>query len=262
MKIFLIIYDTFNYPKFNLKEIISFISKKFPYIEIKKRTDFFNYWIKKDEIKNFAEEFVKIRVRDRKKILKNESILPVEIEYEIKRIRGVIKSHGIIYDGFEFQNICGKIISNKDKKEMNRNYINIILTNQLIATFDEYDNSYHLRVIILGSPNIISTTGIIEALAKPKEYYFKIQMGYNEMELKDEFKDRIINFEDKEKITEILKGYFSQAIFYHVYGELFCNDKGCRLYNSHWQQDAIFSQIESKYDFCEKHKKLLKKQCF
>jgi hypothetical protein len=259
MKFTLLIYDTYHFPEFDIEEIINFIKKTFPFIEVKKRYDFFNFWSGKNDIENLAKEFVKIRVKDRKKILNNNvDIYPVEIEYEMKRLKGEIKKHGIIYDGFEFQKICAQMI---EREELKIKYINIILTNQLIATFDQYDMSYHLRVVILGFPNIISTTGIIEALAKPKEYYFKIQLGYDTNILKKEFGDRIIDYRDK-RITEILKGYVSQAIFYHVFGEAFCEDKGCRLYNSHWQEEAIFSQIESKYEFCEKHIKILEEICY
>ncbi|MFC1991372.1 DUF6775 family putative metallopeptidase [Chloroflexota bacterium] len=34
-------------------------------------------------------------------------------------------------------------------------------------------------------------------------------------------------------------------------------DKGCRLYNAHWQQELIFAQLESGYDFCEHHSSVL-----
>ena len=51
-----------------------------------------------------------------------------------------------------------------------------------------------------------------------------------------------------------------QAVFYSLTGNPFCEDKGCRLYNAHWQEDAIFAQLESGYEFCKEHTKFLRKE--
>lgn len=39
--------------------------------------------------------------------------------------------------------------------------------------------------------------------------------------------------------------------------ELFCEDRGCRLYNAHWQEELLFAQLNSKYEFYENHDKNL-----
>ena len=50
----------------------------------------------------------------------------------------------------------------------------LFFTNKLICTYDYNDYRYHGRAIICANPSIISTTGIIEAPAKPKEYYIEL----------------------------------------------------------------------------------------
>ncbi|MFC1938628.1 DUF6775 family putative metallopeptidase [Chloroflexota bacterium] len=42
-------------------------------------------------------------------------------------------------------------------------------------------------------------------------------------------------------------------------GDPFCEDKGCRLYNAHWQEELIFAQLGAGYEFCESHTRLLER---
>ena len=79
-----------------------------------------------------------------------------------------------LYDGFELQNIIAENISITD------NTLHIIFTNKLTVTFDNDDFRYHARALISSNPTIISTTGIIEAPAKPKQYYLDLMTNFSE----------------------------------------------------------------------------------
>jgi hypothetical protein len=54
-----------------------------------------------------------------------------------------------------------------------------------------------------------------------------------------------------------MKGYAMQAVFHSLIGDPFCEDRGCRLYNAHWQEELIFAHIGSEYEFCQRHIKLI-----
>ncbi|MBI3991178.1 MAG: hypothetical protein HY350_03405 [Candidatus Omnitrophica bacterium] len=121
----------------------------------------------------------------------------------------------------------------------------------------------HIRAAIFGFPSVISTSGIVEGPAKPKEYYLYkqkfAQLGIWEREepkIKQRFKGSFIDYQDK-CMTEVLKGYIAQALFFYISAEPFCVNKSCRLYNAHWQEELINSQLKSA-KFCLKHKNLLK----
>jgi hypothetical protein len=180
-----------------------------------------------------------------------------EIEYEKRRILGKTRSFGILYDGFHLLRIFGEIMS---REECSLEFVHIFFTNRLFATWDDSDKRYHLRTSVYGIPSIISTTGLVEAPAKPREYYLLKQqyerLGKDLTELKDRFKGSFIDYED-ERLTQVIKGYAMQAIFYSLTGDPFCEDKGCRLYNAHWQEELIFAQLESGYEFCGRHTKSL-----
>lgn len=63
-------------------------------------------------------------------------------------------------------------------------------------------------------------------------------MGIVVNTLKQKFAGRYIDYDDSH-ITEIIKGYVLQAMFYHITGNPFCNNRNCRLFNAHWQEEVI-----------------------
>jgi hypothetical protein len=76
----------------------------------------------------------------------------------------------ILYDGFMMQRLFETMIN---ESESNTDHVHIVFEDRLICTFSEQDWRYHARTIVGGSPSVISTTGIVEAPAKPKEWYIK-----------------------------------------------------------------------------------------
>jgi hypothetical protein len=178
------------------------------------------------------------------------SIRLIELKKEAVKTRGLL---------FDFINTKKAFDSLKYARA--EDACHILLTNKLFATLNE-DKRPHIRAAIFGYPSIISASGIVEGPAKPREYYLYKQkytrLGVWEIEeprLKEKFKGRFIDYQDK-RMSEVLKGYVSQALFFYITGEPFCPDKSCRLYNAHWQEDLIYSQIKSG-EFCAVHKKIL-----
>jgi hypothetical protein len=170
------------------------------------------------------------------------------------------KQDGIMipmYDGFVMQKMLAEMIP---FAEISLAHIHIIFTSLLTCTFSEDDWRYHARAIICGTPSIISTTGIVEALAKPREFYLS-QLGSvvasDLGSLEKKFARRFIGYDDN-RITAASINYALQAIFFFISGgEPFCNNKCCRLYNAHWQEDLIHTI--KKGILCGHHKDLASK---
>jgi hypothetical protein len=163
----------------------------------------------------------------------------------------------ILLDGFELQRIYSDFIS---EDEMGLGHVHVIFKDSLISTYDEVTRRFHARTLICGTPSIISTTGIIEAPAKPKDYYFKMMLSdllnLSNEEIKTEFKERFIDYGDPSVFCAAL-GFAVQAVFYFLTdGDPFCIENTCTLYNSHWQEEMIRAQVKTP-KFCEYHETLL-----
>jgi hypothetical protein len=69
-------------------------------------------------------------------------------------------------------------------------------------------------------------------------------------------KEKYLDYGDY-KINFAAVGYALQALFFFITeGNPFCNNINCRLYNAHWQEELIYSQIQSRR-LCDEHAALL-----
>ena len=183
-----------------------------------------------------------------------------EIEFEKRdNTKNVtVNPNTIYYDGVELQNVFTSLIP---KEELTQDIFHVIFTDKLCCTYDDTaDGRYHGRALIGSNPAIISTTGIIEAPAKPKEYYMELitrsRLGEADTDsLKAKYAGEYLEYHDK-RLPVIVEGYFLQALLYYVSGQAFCDKKDCRAFNAHWQKDLLYSQIKVG-KLCEKHQKIL-----
>jgi len=245
----IILYDEPTVPEIQLQRLKKFLTEIFP-VEIETRGNIFQ-----GSSNNISKKIAGCRIFDLKKPFKKHSpsIEDVQIELENKDMSE--REEMTLYDGFEFHNAITELIP---MNENIRGTLHIIFTNKLTCTFDESDFRYHARALIGTNPTIISTTGIIEAPAKPKQYYLDLMTNFSEKkveETKKKYTGEFLEYHDS-RISEITEGYLLQAIIYYETGEAFCDHRYCRLFNAHWQKDLFFSQLENKR-FCKKHQEIL-----
>ena len=256
----IILYDEGTAQELDIKEIAQYLTQKIGAVRVEVRGNPFGFNLPQDKVSDYAKKIASSKIQEMsQKILSGQEPLYGEIEYEKRRILGKTRSFGILYDGFHLLRIFCEIMS---REECRLEFVHIFFTNRLFATWDDSDKRYHLRTSVYGIPSIISTTGLIEAPARPREFYLLKQqyerLGKDLTELKDRFKGSFIDYEDK-RLTAVAKGYAMQAVFYSLTGKPFCEDKGCSLYNAHWQEELIFAQLESGYELCQRHNELLQK---
>jgi hypothetical protein len=257
--------------------IVPELQKYIPKIPIEVRHPFLN------NIDNvLAESLTSIRISDIKKPFNEQPRIKVQgkfdknIVYEKNFPRQLIFSdisnnsstterqykELILYDGFMMQRLLGTMIN---ESESNTDHVHLVFEDRLICTFSEEDWRYHSRTFVAGNPSIISTTGIVEAPAKPKEWYIKqMQLAIYDIDCDDNQIDGISSSNVKKyidygdyRINFAAVGYAIQALFFFITeGDPFCNDINCRLYNAHWQEELLQSQTQNKR-LCNKHNALL-----
>ncbi|MGQ0796174.1 MAG: DUF6775 family putative metallopeptidase [Nitrosopumilaceae archaeon] len=246
------LYDEPAVPEIRLEDLANFISNTF-HIKVEIRKNIFNHFQK-----NIAQKIATCRIFDTKHQFEKHKPTNEEVRFEEESFANNKESNIIMYDGYEFQRIITNLIP---PEELKHDEFHLVCTNKLMCTFDYDDYRFHGRTVICSNPAIISTTGMIEAPAKPREYYHallsNLAVGLNVESIKHQFKGRYLEYHDP-KIGEIVKGFALQAMFYYLTGESFCDSKECRLFNAHWQNDLLHSQINVG-KLCERHQKVLDK---
>ena len=202
-----------------------------------------------DAMLRLARTLAEIRVTQLDNQELNATVFPVEIEYEKNHLFNSQKSSQCLYSGYEYQNILRKEWPSHFAQ---KNILSIVLTDRRFLTW-ETDCRYHLRTVILGYPCILSRVGIVEAPAKPKEYYLLKHIGAS-IELQNWLsanRHRYLELEDT-RMTEVIKGYLFQCFYFWIhYDNEFCDNSNCVLYNSHWQEEVLNAQFN--HYLCPKH---------
>jgi hypothetical protein len=241
----IILYNEPSVPEIDITNIEKFIVNTFQ-IKTEIRNNIFENLNQKMYENIASSRIFNLKQKFKKHIPSIEEIL---IESENSDMSN--REEMILYDGIELNKIIAESIPSEEK---NQDVLNIIFTNKLTCTFDENDFRYHARAWVGSNPIIISTTGTIEAPAKPKQYYLDLMTNFSKEgigEIKKKYKGQFLEYGDF-RMPCIIEGYVLQAIFYYETGDVFCDNKQCRLFNAHWQKDLFISQIDNK-KMCKKH---------
>lgn len=255
------LYDEPSTENLDLPKLMDYLKDK----SISKKID-----VREPIIKNYegsmealAGKFAKARVHNLKAPKMEFEPLLGEIRFEEKLIQDPTKKvSGILYDGPSLMEVFHELLP---EGEDDLSHLHVIFTNRLFGTWSQVDRRYHARVSIYGFPSLISTTGIVEAPAKPKKFY-QLKRQYAAMGqkvplevLKEKFRGKFIDYDD-ERLTEVMKGYLMQAVFHHLGFDPFCHDVTCKLHNSHWQEEVIKSKLRpTETEFCNHHREMLDK---
>ncbi len=194
------------------------------------------------------EKLVKIRVIRWDKFLLHEYVSPAEKSFERRRAQGIIKSYGIVYDGFGIIGVFREYLASQFFP-LTYDEVPVIITNRQIATLGD-DGRYHLRIAVLGHPAVISKQGLFSAPAKPKEYHIA--------KLVKEDEALLIGMEIEEKIRkhlpELLSPYILSAFLWINYGISFCMDRSCLFSDSHTIDELFDSKLQVQLKLCRYHK--------
>ena len=260
----IIIYNEVSIPEIRISEITSFLKDNFA-VDIIIKDSFFQ-GLDKEEIKslskirifNIYKKYTQCEPEQKSIIFEEKLCNDSSIMEQVTKIEDVKDISDIImYDGFELQKFLREKIN-----YVTNDTLHIIFTNRLTCTFDDSDSRYHGRAVICANPAILSTTGIIEAPAKSKEFYIQAManksQGLGIDTVKEQHKGEFLEYHDK-RLSKVIEGYILQIIFYNITGESFCNYLDCRLNNAHWQRDLLYSQIEVS-KLCKKHQMILDMQ--
>ena len=260
----IILYDEPSVSEINVPNLVKFLKQNLP-VEVIVKDNFFKEFTPQQIQKVSETRIFEIQNTFRRH---NPSQTDLELEEQFCKNSKIMEqtkkpeeansiSEVVMYDGFEIQKIIREYLQDFENQTLH-----VILTNRFTCTYDESDGRYHGRAVICANPAIISTTGMIEAPAKSSEYYIEVManraQGQDIKSVKEKHEGEFLEYHD-ERLSKVIEGYLLQVIFYLLTGESFCDYMDCRLNNSHWQRDLLYSQIEIR-KLCNRHQKILDSQ--
>jgi len=206
------------------------------------------------DLEALAHDLAATRVRNLQRPFEPSEPLFGEVEFERRLLAEPTKRvPGVLYDAYRYASAMRALLP---REERSLRILHVAFGHRLLGTFDE-DGRYHARAVVCSFPSIVSTSGLVEAPAKPPEYYkvkarLSAVLGAVPFEAaKAPFKGQFLDYDDP-RLEEVAKGYALQAALYHIVGEAFCGDSACRLFNAHWQAELLRAQIESG-GLCARH---------
>ena len=159
----------------------------------------------------------------------------------------------VVYEALALQAVLGLLL---DAAEAKLSHLHVMFTSNYLGVWRENEGYLRLRAAVLGVPNIISTSGLVEALELPRQYHFMRQQlaasGLEE-DVDKVFADQTLGYGDP-RVNEVCKGYLMQALFYRLSGETGCEDPACRLHLHTTHQAALRTQVLGRPGFCPRHK--------
>jgi len=253
------LYSSENPVASHLDGVREYLSSLFPTVEVEIRPCLLRA-TKSKIVDTLAGRLASARMRNPASRVQDFVPMYGEVEYEKRTIRGSATVGGVVYDASKVAAAAGSLLKSHDSLET----ASLVFTDRLVSTYSDDDMRHHLRTVVCGFPGVLSISGIYEAPARPREYYFaKRQLKAESAgdlalaELEQAFRDEFIDYGDP-RAAEALKGLSLQAVMFHLSLEPFCGDSRCRLFNAHWQKDLIASQIVSGR-LCDKHEEIVKK---
>lgn len=238
----------------DLDRVLAYLSVKCSFAGIEVRDNFISHFYSDQLIKGLAGAWQTDLVGEGTQ----NGTFDKSLEYEQRAyVEPDAISPQVAYNGWAF---LGLLHSHILEIESTSDTLHIYLTPRLMVTKDDTGRRYHARTIIGGQPFIISSSGLVEAPARSMEYYI-FQTGYRvkgqeipDSVMKKKFAGEFLDYHDS-RLTEIILGYLLQAVACQFFGEVFCDDPQCRLFNAHRQQEMLNAQLNLP-EFCSHHQEM------
>jgi len=227
-----------------LEEVSSYL-KEILGLSCRVRDEFFAHHGRDLEV--LAQDIASTRVRELAR--RFEPFEPVygEVQFEARLLEEPTKRiPAVLYDAYRSLAVMRDLVP---RQEATLKTLHIAFGHRLLGTFGE-DGRYHARTVVCGFPSVVSTSGLVEAPAKPEGYYklkarLAMAMGAIPFEAaKEPYRGQFLDYDD-EHLTGVAKGYALQCAIYHIAKEPFCEDPSCRLFNAHRQSEMLTAQVTS-----------------
>jgi len=253
------LYDDPDAPCLDIDEVGGYLASMFPQAQVLPRSDYFTHQFRRftaaqrSELeRQVMQQLTRVRVTD---ILPGIEGFGGEAEPE------EALASSFVFHASPYQTVLRLLLA---EDELDARHLHIVFTEAAMGSWREELSLFRLHILLLGAPAVVSTTGFVEALPRPRQYEFKraqmAMLGLDPEALEDlseEFAECTFGYGDA-RVNELAKGYALMACFHRAFGESFCADRHCRLYAARSQEELIGAQCGPHAGLCEEHREMLR----
>lgn len=161
----------------------------------------------------------------------------------------------VVYEANALQAVLHLLIPEAERQA---GHPHLMFTANYLGCWREDEAYLRLQPTALGTPSVLSVSGLVDALELPKQYHFlrqQLALAGIEEEVDDLFAADTIGHGDP-RLNEVCKGYVLQALFFHMTGETACADPACRLHIVATHTGTVETQVRGPAGLCARHQEL------
>lgn len=244
------LYDDPDSAALDVDYLAGWLGAQLPQTRVSSRTDYLTYQLAR--FSDTERDVLVAQLCEQLQHAEVENLVRPQDRERLPEMPPAERGLDVVYEAEVLQRLLGLLI---DPAESQLSHLHVMFTSNFIGDWRENEAFLHLRAAVLGDLNIISTSGLVEALELPKQYHFMRQqvavLGIEE-DLDSTFADQTLGYGDP-RLNEVCKGYLMQAVFYRLQGETGCDDPRCRLYLNPTHTATLRTQVMGRGRLCERH---------
>jgi len=260
------LYEEGSAPRLHLETVAQRLKAELPGAEIAIRGAFTTHHLgaahrEPERLDTLAQALASTRLNDPAIRLANGRPYWKEVVAERRLLENpALGSDGAIYSGYAFQEALQGLLP---REESRRACLHIVPTDRLMVYWWEEDRCYYGSTVLCGNPAVISLSGCLEGPGVSEAFSAELRQLGPVTRSSPEFRALMARFRhtmldyDDDRIRAVVTALAWQAVFYHFFGVAFCEDTGCRLYNSHWQDGLLAAVLPDGGKLCPAHAQLL-----
>jgi hypothetical protein len=244
------LYDDPDTAGLDVDALSGWVAARLPHTHVAVRTDYLTHQLAR--FSSAHQEALIAELSDQLQRAEVDNLVRPQDRQRLPAVAPDERGLDVVYEAVALQGVLGLLL---DAAEAKLSHLHVMFTSSYVGVWRANEGYLRLRAAVLGVPNIISTSGLVEALELPRQYHFMRQqlavVGVED-DVDKVFADQTLGYGDP-RVNEVCKGYLMQALFYRLTGETGCEDPACRLHLHTTHRAALRTQVLGRPGLCERH---------
>ncbi|HEY3397023.1 MAG TPA: DUF6775 family putative metallopeptidase [Armatimonadota bacterium] len=254
----LYLYDEPEAAGLSIEALAAYLAAVLPACEVLTRRDFFTHHLARfsDEQREVLGEQLMVQLQR----VRVDNLVPPDFRLLLPIDPPDESEWGEVYHAPSLQAVLRLLLP---PEEEHLSHLHLVCTELVLGTWPGGDQPLELLPALFGEPNLLSIPGLLEGLRPAREYEFlRVQMAMFGLEegldaVEDRFAGQMLSEADP-RLNQVLEGFALQAVFYRLYGEAFCLEPTCRLFNATNFEELLAAQTGPGTGLCARHREWLR----